>query len=146
KQVAPALVVSNTGIIHSTREQVSKVDLFRKRNEAEFQRIFDDYGQVHKQALNALGSGDFDKIGMLMSRNQQLLRDIGVSHPRAEEIIEIAIREGAYGAKVTGSGGGGAVIALAQDPQSGRRIAEKLRVAGYESFASTIDPSGVILT
>ena len=68
------------------------------------------------QALDmalAAEAGDFAKVGELMTKNHSILRDIGLSTPKIEEAASLAMRENAFGAKLTGAGCGGFVIALA---------------------------------
>ena len=73
-----------------------------------------------------------EKLGELMNLNHGLLRRIGVSSRELEELIRIAHSHGAYGAKLTGGGGGGSMIALL--PDGGNGVAEVMRDAGYRAI------------
>jgi mevalonate kinase len=80
-----------------------------------------------------------------MNENQVILRQIGVSHYKVDDLIDICDKAGALGAKITGAGGGGAVIALAANKQDGSKIASRTKAAGYESFEVEIDSKGLIV-
>jgi len=79
-----------------------------------------------------------------MNENQAVLRQIGVSHYKVDDLIDICGKAGALGAKITGAGGGGAVIALAATRQEGAKIASRAQAAGYESFEVEIDRKGLV--
>jgi mevalonate kinase len=78
-----------------------------------------------------------------MNENQIILQQIGISHPKVHNIIDICSKAGAIGAKITGAGGGGAVIALAASKQEGTKIASHVKAAGYQSFEVEIDYNGL---
>jgi mevalonate kinase len=97
------------------------------------------------QARTAITSGRRNRIGELMNENQALLRRIGVSHFKADDLIDICTKAGALGAKITGAGGGGAVIALASSKQESAKIASRVNAVGYESFEVEIDKKGLMI-
>ena len=74
-----------------------------------------------------------------MDRNQRLLNTLGVGHPLLDKLIEAA-RPHAYGAKLTGAGGGGSMIALTDRPAA---VREAIEAAGGRAFAVAVDPAGV---
>jgi mevalonate kinase len=78
-----------------------------------------------------------------MNENQILLQQIGISHHKVHHIIDICSKAGAIGAKITGAGGGGAVIALAKSKQESTKIASRVKAAGYQSFEVEIDYNGL---
>jgi hydroxymethylglutaryl-CoA reductase len=84
----------------------------------------------------ALEGGDWETLGALMDAGQGLLNGFGVSTPILERMIGTARGAGALGAKLSGAGGGGAIIALA--PERSSEVAEALRTAGFESFGTRI--------
>jgi len=88
-------------------------------------KIFSDYEELVKQARPALVEGDWNRIGELMDKNQELLRQIGVSCDDVERIIKIGKDNGALGAKLTGTGRGGYVLALTP----GKELQEKVAAA-----------------
>jgi mevalonate kinase len=77
-----------------------------------------------------------------MSRNQELLVEIGVSHPKLEQLVKVAREKGALGAKLTGAGGGGCIIALCHSDKDEASIARALKRHGGIPYMVTMDPEG----
>ncbi len=142
---ALALVIASTGVRHSTGDLVAGVKKLKDRNESLFQSLAKQAADICAQAHGAIASGKCDKLGELMNENQAVLRQIGVSHYKVDDLIDICGKAGALGAKITGAGGGGAVIALAASRQDGGKIASRARAAGYESFEVEIDRKGLVI-
>ena len=138
-----SLVVASTGIKHSTSDLVAAVKRFKDKNRILFESLSKQASDICLQACTAIESGKCDKIGELMNENQILLEQIGISHHKAREIIDICSKAGAIGAKTTGAGGGGAVIALAASKQESTKIASHIKAAGYQSFEVEIDYNGL---
>ncbi|HHO50097.1 MAG TPA: mevalonate kinase [Deltaproteobacteria bacterium] len=105
------LVVLESGEVGETAAQVARVAGDVRRNEPVLQQI----GALVADARRALG--DPRALGPLLSRNHQLLQQLGVSTPRLDALVELALGAGALGAKLSGAGGGGVVLALVDDPQ-----------------------------
>jgi mevalonate kinase len=139
------LVLSSTGIRHSTGDLVEKVRKIHDAAPSEFKSIGSQANEICKLAVSALESGDHTKLGKLMSENQALLEKIGVSHTKAAKIIKIILDSGGYGAKMTGAGGGGAVIGLTSSPTDSARIAKRLNQFGFESAAIEVDVDGLVV-
>ena len=140
-----ALVIASTGVRHSTGDLVAGVKKFKDRNESLFESMMKQAASICTLAQGAIASGRRDRIGELMNENQAILRQLGVSHYKADDLIDICCKAGALGAKITGAGGGGAVIALAASMQDGEKIASRVKAAGYESFEVEIDLKGLAL-
>ena len=138
-----SLVVASTGIKHSTSDLVAGVKRFKDKNRILFESLSKQASDICLQACTAIESGKYDKIGELMNENQLILQQIGISHHKAREIIDICSKAGAIGAKITGAGGGGAVIALAASKQESTKIASHIKAAGYQSFEVEIDYNGL---
>jgi mevalonate kinase len=91
------------------------VDSVRRRRQEETEgtdRILEQIGIVTTRAGSALGAGDVVEAGRLMTRNHELLAELGVSTPGLDDAVETLLSRNALGAKLTGAGGGGAVVAL----------------------------------
>ncbi len=114
-----ALLVADSGIRSRTVDVVSDVRAHFGRNEASIHEI----GSLVRNAEEALQKADPAEIGRLMNENQRLLRNIDVSCPELDELITLALENGAYGAKLTGAGRGGNFIVLAQS----REHTEKMK-------------------
>lgn len=138
-----SLVVASTGIKHSTSELVAGVKRFKNTNRTLFESLSKQASDICLQACAAIESGKCDKIGELMNQNQIILQQIGISHHKVRDIIDICSKAGAIGAKMTGAGGGGAVIALAASKQESTKIASHIKAAGYQSFEVEIDYNGL---
>jgi mevalonate kinase len=137
------LVVANTGVNHSTSDLVAGVKKFRDRNRILFKTLLKYASEICLQACTAIESGKCDKIGELMNENQIILQQLGISHDKVRNIIDICSKAGAIGAKITGAGGGGAVIALAASKQESTKIVSRIKEAGYQSFEVEIDYDGL---
>jgi mevalonate kinase len=137
------LVVASTGIKHSTSDLVAGVKRFKDTNRILFESLSKQASDICLQACTAIKSGKCDKIGELMNENQIILQQIGISHHKVRDIIDICSKAGAMGAKITGAGGGGAVIALAASKQESTKIASHVKAAGYQSFEVEIDYKGL---
>lgn len=130
---SPALLIAFSSQRGSTLEQVAAV---RSRYEAQTQHytaVFDNIDALSLAASEALLSANYERLGMLMNTAHGLLNAIGVSTPELESMVAIARAAGATGAKLTGSGGGGSIVAVC--PDSTARVAAALAEAGFESLA-----------
>ena len=109
------ILIINTGKARRTGDLVRRVKEFRDAHRGEFKEILEEAEEVILEAVDSLKTRDLESIGRLMLRNQELLRRIGVSSREIEDVIESCMRYGALGAKLTGAGGGGCVIAVAEE-------------------------------
>jgi hydroxymethylglutaryl-CoA reductase len=125
----PPLVVAASGIRGITRHQVAAVRARYDRNRALFGALFDEIGELTGAGANALVHADYERLGDLMNVGHGLLNAIGVSHPELEKMVSLARDAGASGAKLTGAGGGGSIVALC--PGKVREVGEALRASGY---------------
>ena len=132
------LVIANTGITASTTEVVADVRRLREENPEEFDGIFNGYKKIAEEARKALLEGDIATIGNLMNQNHKSLQQITVSGEINDELVEIALKNGAIGAKMTGTGRGGLVIALAENEDIQERIASAIEKKGYSVWRTTI--------
>jgi len=132
------LVIANTGITASTTEVVADVRRLKDENSQEFEVIFSDYQNLVDNAKSAFLKGDIPTIGKLMNQNHQLLQKITVSGELNDKLAEIARNNGAAGAKMTGTGRGGLVIAMAPDETTQDRIANVIEKEGYSVWKTTV--------
>jgi len=105
-------LVCMTGIKHKTQNLVSKVKRMKDKNPSKFSELAERANDICFKAKSAMITGDVYSLGNLLTENHKLLQKLQISHPRLEEYIEICMNSGALGCKLTGAGGGGAVIAL----------------------------------
>lgn len=123
------LAIADTGIKSSTKEVVGDL---RRRYEAEPDRynlLFEAVEQVVRAARSAIEQGRPEALGSLMNENHVLLQDLGVSCPELDRLVVAAQEGGALGAKLSGAGWGGNMIALVTEGTVGR-VGMMLRLAG----------------
>jgi mevalonate kinase len=132
------LVIANSGITASTTEVVADVRRFKEENPEETENIFREYAKLAGKAKKALLEGDIATIGNLMNQNHKLLQQITVSEKINDELVEIALKNGAIGSKLTGTGRGGLVIALAKNKDIQEKIANTMERNGYSAWTTTI--------
>lgn len=131
------LVVGDTGHPSPTRETVGAVRQAWQRDPATYDALFARVGALVTAAREAIEEGLHGTLGALMTQNQALLRQMGVSSPELEALIEAALAAGALGAKLSGGGGGGNMIALTH-PGETAALAAALRAAGAAQVVETV--------
>ncbi len=134
------LVIGMTGVEGLTAKTVARVREAWQRNQSLYERLFDDIDSLVGLGLDALKRGDLDALGEMMNVNQGLLNAMQVSSPELEDLIQIARSQGAVGAKLTGGGGGGSIIALC--PEDSDKVARAIRAAGYHALEVEVGGSG----
>jgi len=123
------VVIADTGIRSSTAEMVGGVRTAWHSATAHFEALFDQISSYTLQARPAIETGNIAALGPLMDANHALLKEIGVSCPQLDHLVEVARQAGAAGAKLSGAGGGGNMIALVYETPADS-IADALRQAG----------------
>ncbi len=132
------LVVADSGSPASTRESVGAVRKLYEEDPAAIQRTFDRIGMTVHAARLRIQKGDFLRTGTLMSLNHALLKRLTVSTPLLDRMVTAACQAGALGAKLSGGGRGGNVIALVDGPNN-EPVAEALRRAGaVQTWITTV--------
>jgi mevalonate kinase len=109
------LLISDTGIASSTREVVEHVRQARASDPAHYDALFDQVGDIATEARHAIESGDIEALGPLMDDNHKLLIELGVSCAELDALVDEARFAGAMGAKLSGAGRGGNMVALVED-------------------------------
>lgn len=132
------LVMGNTGKKGNTRELVEGVRESRTKEPGKYDKIFSKAEELIKQAKEKILSLDLKGIGQLMNENHSLLQEIGVSSPELDKLCDLARENGALGAKLTGAGGGGFMIALAENEDIQKKVAKAIEREGFESFRISI--------
>ena len=131
------LVVGFSGIKASTAEMVARVRRFYQWNS--FARdIVREIGKVTLEAIPHLENEDYEKIGELMNRNNKLLTILGVNHPTLKKMIAAAEKY-SYGAKLTGAGGGGSIVALTDEQDE---VVKALNSLGFRAYKVEISQEG----
>ena len=136
------IVMGNTGLTASTSEVVAGVKERRSRDPQKFDRIFKDAERLVLSSRKALEAYDLIEVGELMNLNHALLQEIGVSHKKLEMLVEIARNEGAPGAKITGTGQGGYMVAITPGKELQERVAKAMENAGFAALRTSVGGSG----
>ena len=131
------LVIGDTGIESSTKETVGNVRAMWKKEPNLMNGYFDEIGNITKGGKIAIEEGNVEMVGELMNDNHELLNKIGVGHPELEKLVELSIKSGAVGAKLTGGGGGGNMVALANNVKEQKEICESITEAGYRAYQTS---------
>jgi mevalonate kinase len=131
----PLPLVVALGAPRSTGAAVQGLRARWEAEPARYERLFDEVAEVVDAGARAAERGDLPALGQAFDRNQELLAALGVSAPATAILVATARAAGALGAKLTGGGAGGAVIALAPDTA---RVAAALREHGVETIITHV--------
>jgi len=131
-------VVADTGVRSSTKVAVG--DVRRQYNEqpAKFAHIFDACGRIAQTARQAIEAGEVAQVGKLMTDNHAWLQKMTVSSSELDALVDTALRAGALGAKLSGAGRGGNMIALVAEGEMETAVRAALTKAGATATITTI--------
>tara|TARA_B100000586_G_scaffold242875_1_gene196977 strand:- start:926 stop:1327 length:402 start_codon:yes stop_codon:yes gene_type:complete len=127
-----------TGVGSPTGRMVAKVAKLLSES-PERSEDMEAISRITKAGLTALSAGNLEALGMAMDACHERLQHLRVSNPLLDRLV-VAARPHAFGAKLTGAGGGGCMVALTENPQ---RVAEAIEVAGGKPLASRLGAEGV---
>ncbi len=132
------IVIGSTGVVANTKAMVEGV-ADRKRNHPEkYDLIFEQAEALALIGRKSLHEYNLKKVGELMNENHSLLQEIGVSHEKLDLLVDLARKQSAYGAKLTGGGGGGCMVALTPGIELQERVAKAIEKEGYEVLRTRI--------
>ncbi len=134
------LCVGSTGTASSTKAMVDAVAGLRARRPTVIAETFEGIRSLVADARLAIEAGDRFALGRLMDVNQMLLSGLFVSTPDIERLCELARGAGALGAKLTGAGGGGSVVALVPSTAIGELVLSAWKADGFDGFATVVAP------
>ena len=136
-------LIADTGVASRTSAVVEDVRRRREADRAYYDSLFWEIGSMASVAREILRRGSRMELGMCMNRNHELLCELGVSSGEIEHLVEAARDVGAAGAKLTGAGKGGCVIAALGDETDELRLAAALKQAGAkEVYETELAPDG----
>lgn len=136
------IVIGNTCRTRSTGAMVTRVKTFLSKRSSLERQVTRSAERISRDALAALQHGDRRKLGELMNQNHELLRQIRVSTEDLDRLVSTAKEAGAFGAKLTGAGGGGCMIAVAPTNAT-RNVLEAIRAGGGIPYLVNIEREGV---
>lgn len=125
------IVVGDTGMAATTKESVADVRRLWIHDKARWEPVFDKIGEISFTARRAIQAGKHEILGELMDENHALLQKLTVSSPELDHLVQAAKRAGAAGAKLSGGGRGGHMIALVR-PDIADSVSFALQEAGAQ--------------
>jgi mevalonate kinase len=129
-----SIVIGHTGKARDTKGRVARVAELVNERGGEVRERFAAIESLVGRGADAVARGSYGELGAAMNENQRHLEALEVSCPEIERMCRIAREAGAFGAKLTGGGGGGCVIAVGNDAH----VAAAWRNAGFETFTATV--------
>lgn len=132
------IIIGSTGIVANTKAMVEGVTERKAKNPEKYVELFRQAEELAFTGKRALLDFNLEVVGNLMNKNHSLLKQIGVSHRVLDHLVDIARDQGAYGAKLTGGGGGGCMTALTPGKTLQNRVAQAIIKEGYEVLTTRI--------
>jgi mevalonate kinase len=132
------IIIGSTGKVANTKAMVEGVAERKKKNPEKYGAIFKQAESLSHAGRNALENYDLKKVGELMNENHRLLQEIEVSSRELDLLVDIARKEGAFGAKLTGGGGGGCMMALTPGRELQEKVAAAIEEEGFEVLRTKI--------
>jgi mevalonate kinase len=130
------IAIADTGISAPTKESVGDVRRLWTEDKSHWETVFDQIGEISFSARRLIEAGKPKGLGELMNKNHILLRTLTVSSPELDRLVETALRAGAWGAKLSGGGRGGNMIALVQS-ETAETVSQRLKEAGAKNTIIT---------
>ena len=132
------IVMGNTGIVANTAAAVAGVRERKEKYPKKYEELFEAAEKLVREARRALEGFDLKRVGELMDENHKLLQAIEVSCKELDFLVELARQHGAYGAKMTGGGLGGNMVALTPGKELQERVARAIEREGFEVLRTRI--------
>jgi len=135
------LVVGYSGVKADTVILVNQVKEKFANNPKRLEEIYMEIEQLVEHARGAMDKKDWEQVGKYMNKNQMLLQELGVSIPKLDNMIDGAVKAGAFGAKLSGAGGGDCMIALVSE-KTKQDVSKAISSAGGEVIPVTAHAEG----
>jgi mevalonate kinase len=132
------VVMGNTGIVADTKIVVAGVKERKEKSAEKYAQIFKNADELVQEARKQLVAFDLPKLGISMSKNHEMLQQIGVSCDELDVLVDLARDNGALGAKMTGTGRGGYMVALTPGRELQERVAVEIERKGFQALRTTI--------
>jgi mevalonate kinase len=132
------IVIGSTGKVANTKAMVEGVAERKKKDPKKYDPLFKQAENIAVAGRKALEAGDLKKVGELMNESHRILQEIGVSSKELDLLVDIARKQGAFGAKLTGGGGGGCMVALTGGKEVSGKIVGAFKGLGYEYLMAKI--------
>ena len=132
------IVIGNTGIVANTKAMVAGVAERKQKNPQKYNPLFEQAQELAVKGKAALDAFDLEKVGKLMNENHRLLQEIEVSCKELDHLVDLARKLGAVGAKMTGGGGGGCMLALTPGKELQEKVACAIENEGLQVLRTKI--------
>jgi mevalonate kinase len=132
------IIIGSTGKVANTKAMVEGVAERKRKNSQKYDPLFRQAKALAYAGRKALEAYDLKKVGELMNENHRLLQEIEVSSRELDLLVDIARKEGAFGAKLTGGGGGGCMTALTPTWELQKKVAVAIEKKGFEVLRTKI--------
>jgi mevalonate kinase len=132
------IVIGSTGKVANTKAMVAGVAERKNKNPEKYGDLFKQAEDVAFAGRKALENYDLKKVGELINENHRLLQEIEVSSKELDLLVNIARENGAFGAKLTGGGGGGCMVALTPGKELQEKVASAIEKEGFEVLRTKI--------
>lgn len=132
------IVMGNTGIVADTKAVVGGVKERKDKEPERYDQLFKDAEKLVQDARKQIEEFNLERLGTQMNENHALLQQIGVSCPELDELVDLTRANGAIGAKMTGTGKGGYMVALTPGKDLQERVAYAIEKKGFQAMRTTI--------
>lgn len=132
------VVMGNTGLVANTKAAIAGVRERKEKYPEKYEKIFNEAKELAFMARKALVDYDLEAVGELMDENHRRLQAIEVSCKELDFLVELARTNGAYGAKMTGGGLGGNMVALTPGGDLQEQVARAIKKEGFEALVTRI--------
>jgi mevalonate kinase len=130
------IIIGDTGVAAPTKESVGDVRTMWLEDKGRWETVFNKVGEIVNQARITIERGKTKELGKLMDQNHSLLQEMTVSSPELDELVHAARLAGALGAKLSGGGRGGNMIALV-NPETAETVGKSLMESGARRIIIT---------
>jgi mevalonate kinase len=132
------IIIGSTGKVANTKAMVEGVAERKRKNTQKYNPLFKQAEELAFAGRKALEEYDLKKVGALMNENHRLLQEIEVSSKELDFLVDIARKQGAFGAKLTGGGGGGCMTALTPTKELQENVAAAIEKEGFQVLRTRI--------
>jgi len=132
------IVIGDTGIVANTKVMLERLAQRKKKFPDRYQRIMEEARQIATRAWERIDAFNPEEIGRLMDRNHSLLQEAEISCPELDFLVGLCRREGALGAKLTGGGGGGCMLALTPGKDLQEKVAGAIEREGFQAIRTMV--------
>lgn len=127
------VIVADTGQVGDTKKAVEHVNALKIQKPSYFYQTIEQMEEIVIKVKEAVLEGNLTQLGSLLIINHEKLKKLNVSNSVLDYLVEVALKAGALGAKLTGGGMGGCIIALAKDMKDAENIGAELQNKGAKT-------------